>query len=116
MTFIFVYNANSGKLNALLDTGHKLLNPSTYPCSLCALTYDTFSENNLWKTFRIESKAEMIFYHKDEFEAEFPDADISYPSVLKLEDLHLSTLLNKDDLNEIPSVELLIEKLKTILP
>lgn len=116
MTFIFVYNANSGKLNAILDAGHKLLNPSTYPCSLCALTYDTFTENSLWKAFRIESKAEMIFYHKDEFEAEFPEVDISYPSVLKLEEQNLTILLDNDVLNEIPSVGLLIEKLKTILP
>ncbi len=36
---VFVYNANSGLLNALLDMGHKVVSPRTYPCSLCALTY-----------------------------------------------------------------------------
>lgn len=115
MKLIFVYNANSGKLNALFDAGHKLFNPSTYPCSLCALTYDTFSENSIWKTFREESFFDMEFYHKDEFESVFPNVTITYPAVLKLENNLLTTVLNNQVLNEVPHVESLIKKLKTNL-
>lgn len=112
MKFIFIYNANSGKLNALLDAGHKLLSPKTYPCSLCALTYDGFSEKKTWKNFREKSNTDLIFYHKDEFEAIFPNVKVEYPSVLKLMDNQLTTILNNEKLNSILSVEELIEILK----
>ncbi len=115
MTLLFVYNANSGTLNALVDAGHKLFSPSTYPCSLCALTYDTFTESTIWKTFRKESHLTMEFYHKDEFEVKFPSVKMMYPTVLKLEGHLLTTVLTDEVLNEISDVEALIEKLKLSL-
>ena len=115
MKVIFIYNAKSGKLNALLDAGHKLFNPSTYKCRLCALTYDTFTENSDWKSFRIESDLTMEFYHKNEFEAIFPSVRMIYPTVLKLENNQLTTVINPEVLNEISDVETLIEKLQASL-
>jgi hypothetical protein len=115
MKLLFIYNANSGKLNALFDAGHKLFNPATYPCSLCALTYDTFTENTIWKSYRNESDLEMEFYHKDEFENTFPNVRIQYPTVLKLKDQQLTTVLTPEVLNDIKNVEDLIERLKTSL-
>ena len=44
MKLIFVYNAKSGKLNALFDIAHKIVKPETYQCSLCAITHDALSE------------------------------------------------------------------------
>jgi len=113
MKLLFIYNANSGKLNTLLDAGHKLISPSTYKCSLCALTYGTFTEKNTWKAFRAESHFNMEFYHKDEFEEKFPSVKILYPTILKYEDNQLSTVLNTDVLNEISNIETLIERLKS---
>lgn len=115
MKLLFIYNANSGKLNALLNAGHKLFSPSTYHCSLCALTYDTFTENTIWKTFRTESDLTMEFYHKDEFEDIFPSVRMIYPTVLKLENNQLTTVINPEVLNEISDVETLIERLKICL-
>ncbi|BAO75091.1 hypothetical protein [Winogradskyella sp. PG-2] len=115
MTLLFIYNANSGKLNALFDAGHKLFSPSSYPCSLCHLTYDTFTENATWKKFRKESHLVMEFYHKDEFEAKFPKVKVIYPTILKLESHQLTTLLTDEVLNEIKNVEALIKKLKISL-
>lgn len=115
MKLIFIYNAKSGKRNALLDAGHKLFSPSTYPCSLCALTYDTFRENSIWKTFRENSNLEMDFLHKDEFESKFPSVKVLYPTVLKLEDHQLTTALTSEILDDIKSVEDLIKRLKTTL-
>ncbi|WP_162910528.1 hypothetical protein [Hymenobacter oligotrophus] len=48
---LFVYNANSGLPNALLDAVHKLVSPSTYACSLCAITYGAVSMRPEWKQF-----------------------------------------------------------------
>lgn len=112
MKLLFIYNANSGKLNALFDAGHKLISPKTYNCSLCALTHDAFKENTVWKKFRSKSDLDMEFYHKDEFEKIFPNVKLIYPTVLKLEDRQFSTVLSPDVLKEISDVEMLIEKLK----
>ena len=115
MKLLFIYNANSGKINALLDAGHKLLSPTTYQCSLCALTYDVFTENTVWRTFRTESNLTMEFYHKDEFETKFPSVNMIYPAILKLEENQLTTVLNNEILNDISDVETLIERLKISL-
>ncbi|GAA4240313.1 MULTISPECIES: GTPase [Winogradskyella] len=112
MKLLFVYNAKSGALNALFDAGHKLFSPSTYKCSLCALTHDAFTENTIWKNFRSENHFKMEFYHKDEFEAKFPSVKMMYPTILKLEGHELTTVLNPDVLKEISNVEGLIERLK----
>tara|TARA_R110002049_G_scaffold106743_4_gene254289 strand:- start:72 stop:419 length:348 start_codon:yes stop_codon:yes gene_type:complete len=112
MKLLFIYNANSGSLNALFDAGHKLISPSTYKCSLCALTHDIFTENIIWKNFREESHFDMEFYHKDEFEAKFPSVKMIYPTILKLEGHQLTTVLNPEVLNEISRAEGLIERLK----
>ncbi|MFK7834351.1 MAG: GTPase [Winogradskyella sp.] len=112
MKLLFIYNANSGLFNALCHAGHKLVSPSTYMCSLCALTYDTVSENKVWRRFRAESHLDMEFYHKDEFEAKFPSVKMTYPTILKLENAQLTTVLNSDVLNKIKDVVGLIERLK----
>jgi hypothetical protein len=104
MTILFIYNANSGKLNAILDAGHKLFSPSTYQCSLCALTYDTFIENIIWKTFRKESRLNMVF--------KFPNVKMVYPTILKLENHQLTSVLTNNVLNEIANTEALIQRLK----
>ena len=70
MKLIFVYNATSGKLNALFDIAHKVINPETYECSLCALTHGAFSEKKVWSKFKENTDIEMTFLHKDEFERE----------------------------------------------
>lgn len=112
---IFIYNASSGKLNALLDVGHKLLSPKTYKCDLCALTHDTFSENKKWKLFRKEIHIDMNFYHSDEFEKAYPNKSFEYPIILKETKDKLTTFLSKKDLKTITSTETLIETIKTKL-
>ncbi len=82
MKLIFVYNATSGKLNVLFDIAHKIISPSTYDCSLCALTHGAFAEKKAWAKFRDESSAEMIFLHKDEFEKQY-GLRHTYPVILK---------------------------------
>lgn len=113
MKLLFVYNANSGKLNTLLDAGHKLLSPSTYQCSLCALTHNAFLENKTWKKFRLQTNFEMAFYHKNEFEAKFSKVNVEYPIILKQENNKLTTVLIAEVLNEITSIEALIERINS---
>lgn len=39
MELSFIYNAQSGKTNALIDFTHKILSPETYQNQLCSLIY-----------------------------------------------------------------------------
>ncbi len=114
MKLIFVYNADSGKLNALMDVAHKMFKPETYTCSLCALTYDTFTEKKAWKAFRERTSIQMDFYHKDEFEATFKDqmnTSFKYPVILK-ETAKPETLINAGELATVSSVEELIDQIE----
>ncbi|WP_290699076.1 GTPase [Lacinutrix sp.] len=109
---IFVYNANSGIGNTLLDVAHKIFSPKTYNCNLCAITFDTFSENKNWKAFRIESNVNMEFLHIDEFEKLHPKTDYNYPIILTEDKNELSVFLLAEELNTIHSTEALIKEIK----
>ena len=101
MKIVFVYNANSGLMNTVLDIGHKIISPDTYECNLCAITYGVLTENKEWKAFRESSKDELEFLHKDEFEEKYQQVR-DYPIVLVSNtNNELSELLDKDELNKI---------------
>ena len=70
---LFVYNANGGRLNGLLDTLHKTLSPGTYPCSLCALTYGAFTMRPEWHAFLQALPITPTFLHRDELGAQHPE-------------------------------------------
>lgn len=70
---LFVYNANAGYWNAVMDSLHKVFSPKTYPCSLCGITYGLTKINPDWDQFiKTELKAaEPVFLHKDEWQEAF---------------------------------------------
>jgi hypothetical protein len=126
---IFVYNANSGKLNSLLDSAHKIVSPTTYECTLCHLTFGVFKENELWARFResatnTNSSLQLEFLHKDEFEKQYWSKWLpkySYPIILSLTDdvqdyndgfgtnSGMDIFLNTKELNQITETEILME-------
>ncbi len=90
---VFVYNADSGMLNLMKDIAHKLLSPSTYPCSLCDLTYSAFGERKSWIRFRKALPVSQQYLHIDEFVSQYRRAmsvaqfdTIQYPAVFRLRD------------------------------
>ena len=109
---IFVYNANSGKRNAILDSMHKVLSPSTYDCNLCDITYGLVSENHTWKRFREESKHDMVFLHKDEFAKKYASkfgAKFTFPIVLVEGTGGLEVFIGTEELNDLKSPYTLIQ-------
>lgn len=112
MKLIFVYNAESGKLNALLDIAHKILKPETYQCSLCALTHDALSEKKAWLDFKAGSRLEMEFLHKDEFEQQYGQTR-DYPVILESSD-PLRVLIGPDELSRFENVEGLIKRIEEL--
>jgi hypothetical protein len=115
---LFVYNADSGVLNALADMVHKIVSPATYPCSLCALTYGWFAMDRDWRRFLKRLPAEPVFYHRDEFMESYPQLSIGFPAILlergdgTLPGLLISAheLDGLDDLGQL--MALLMERLK----
>jgi hypothetical protein len=115
MKLIFVYNANSGAVSAILDGLHKIVSPSTYDCNLCTITFGKFSEDKIWKEFREESEHEMEFYHKDEFLKQFrskwlPKYD--FPVLLSNENGELEIFMDAKELNTLENATQLIAAIK----
>jgi hypothetical protein len=111
MKLIFVYNANSGAVSAVLDSAHKLLSPSSYDCKLCVLTHGVFSENKHWKAFKEISSIEMVFLHKDKFLKQYKSKWLpkySFPVILSEEDQALDVFMSNKDIETIETVAGLI--------
>jgi len=111
---LFIYNANSDTGSQLFDFAHKILNPATYDCKLCSLTFGNFTENKQWKTFRKSLLAkgyELEFLHKDEFvksyKSKFGHA-FTYPIILVETAYDLEVLLSTPTLNAMETVEELV--------
>lgn len=108
---VFVYNANSGTKNALLDVAHKILSPSTYSCNLCDITYGVFTENSVWREFRETAPLEMQFLHKDEFVKSYDlklRYKFEYPIVLLFTNGVLEILVATSELNNLKTPQDLI--------
>ena len=108
---IFVYNADSGLGNALLDGAHKILDPSTYSCSLCRLTHGALREREIWRKYRTASNTSMIFLHRDEFEKEYASKfghAFNYPIVLGVAPSGLQVVVRTEELNGLPDARALI--------
>lgn len=78
---LIVYNADGGILNALKDAVWKIISPATYPCSLCAITYGAVSMHPEWRRFLDSLPLEVVFYHRDDFAAAYPDHGIALPVI-----------------------------------
>lgn len=108
---LFIYNANAGKGNTLLDVAHKILSPKTYNCNLCDITFGVFTENKIWKKFREESSVEMVFLHKDEFAKAYASKfkhKFTFPIILVETSNGLEVLLGTEELKALKQPEDLI--------
>lgn len=112
---IFVYNADSGLRNALIDSAHKIFSPSTYQCSLCDITYGVFSEKNTWKEFRKDTDIKMDFLHKDEFAEQYKSKfghKFTFPIVLLETGTALDVFVKTEELNALETSKDLIALIK----
>lgn len=112
---LFIYNANSGARNAVLDSMHKVFSPSTYDCKLCDITYGVISENRIWKKFRQNSPHKMVFLHKDEFAKRYASKfgyKFEFPIVLVEGEKGLEIFISTQELNELKTSHGLIGLLK----
>ncbi len=112
---LFIYNANSGTRNAIMDSMHKVLSPSTYDCNLCDIIFGVVSENKTWKKFREEEAYDMEFFHKDEFSQKYASKfghKFEFPIVLTEGETGLEVLITKEELNQLKAAEGLVQLVK----
>lgn len=109
-SLIFVYNTDSNPISGLLDLGHKILSPSTYPCSLCSLTHGPFTEKEAWTRFRKAVGFPMEFLHRDEFEKKY-DLRFEYPVILR-KNSNIDVLLAKQEIDALEDLDALIAAVK----
>ena len=105
---IFIYNADSGLKNALLDSAHKILSPSTYDCKLCDITFGVFTEDKVWKKFREQTNLEMEFLHKDEYKKQYASKfgnKYTFPIILAQVDNDLQVFVGSKEMNNLEDAE-----------
>lgn len=106
---ILVYNADSGLFNAVKDAVWKLARPSTYPCSLCALTYGPVTMRRRWRRFLDDLPLARVFHHKDDFARAFPGCTTALPAILIDRSGGLpEVLVSAEELNALPDLAALI--------
>jgi hypothetical protein len=112
---IFIYNADSGRRNAILDSLHKVLQPSTYECNLCDITFGLFREKGEWKEFRDSYPVDMEFLHRDEFQSAYASKfghRFNYPIVLAAVSNSFEVLVSTEELNALHDTTSLINLIK----
>ena len=107
-TLVFVYNANSGVLNALADLVHKTVSPSTYPCKLCDITYGVTGMRRAWASFIKQSDFKSVFTYRDLLPTQYPQIQVSdLPAVFVLGDSTSQEVISAEEfitLEDIPSL------------
>ena len=101
---IFVYNADSGMLNFVVDAAHKLFSPSTYPCNLCALTY-TPTGLPRWRRFVKTLPWSVEFLHKDELAEQYGKVDANLPAAFMWDGRKLQPWIDAGEMNSFQSLD-----------
>jgi hypothetical protein len=105
---VFVYNADSGRLNALLDWGHKLVSPGTYACQLCALTYAPLGMKEEWRQAVAALGVPVSFLHRDELKQQHGLSGMDLPAVFREQAGRLAPWLAAEALRACPDLPALI--------
>jgi hypothetical protein len=112
---LFVYNADNGLANSLIDYGKKYVSPSKYDCQLCMVSYGPFGMKKNWKAFVSSLSYPVKFLHKNEFIQKYPQSSIKLPAMLISNDEEIETLINSIDFDKILSLDELKTKVSYVL-
>ena len=115
MKLVMVYNANEGLFNAVTDSVHKIVSPSTYECRLCLFTYGVRNMRRTWKRFLESLHHPVVFFHRNEFWREYNRRDIDLPAILAETDQGLNVLVSAEEINDCSSLEDLMSRLSKAL-
>lgn len=115
MRLVFVYNADSGLFNALIDFAHKTFSPQTYQCNLCAITYSMFGMKKDWQEFLKTLELPLEFLHKDELLKKYKIENPSLPAIYLKADHDLLLWITTEEINRCASLIDLQQRISTKL-
>lgn len=101
---LFVYNADSGLRNFVLDAAHKIFSPATYPCNLCALTY-TPTGLPRWRRFVKTLPWTVEFIHRDELTEQYGETDVPLPAALVWDGQTLQSWIAAEEMNGFQTLD-----------
>jgi hypothetical protein len=113
-TLLFVYNADSGFLNAIKDGLEKITDSEGYGCKLCSLTYGVATMKGSWRKFIGTLPLESMFLHRDEYSKKYRD-DTPLPATFIEEDGILTLIISSEEYGELSTLKGLETLLKTRL-
>ena len=92
---LFVYDADSGALGAMIDGARKMLKLNG--CPLCVITHGVAGERGEWQDCRSELGVEVEYLHRNELGADVREATSSeLPCVLATTDIGLELVLGRE--------------------
>jgi hypothetical protein len=100
-TLLFIYNAEDGLANALVDTGRRIFRPEAYPCALCMITYGPFGMKKDWKRFAGSIPYEVKFLHKNELPPILQHANLDFPSLVTVSNDSYRILINASSFSQL---------------
>lgn len=101
---IFLYDADSGILPALLDAGKRLMrDPST--CHLYRLTHGLLFERRAWSEFLSRLPMPVEYGH-----GEFAGLKVA-PAVIREQDGEISVIVSSEELERCPDLARLVKKI-----
>ncbi len=101
LQLLFVYNADSGLVNAARDLVHKTVRPSTYACNLCALTFSGLGMRSEWARFVDDLGVPVVFLHRDELKEGYGVEHMPLPVVLTYDAQGTAVLISADEINAL---------------
>lgn len=101
----FIYNANSGVLNAALDSLFKFFSSSSYACDLCAITHGSFGMRKEWEEFIQTLAIPVRYLHKDEWQEKY-DYEVELPAILLFQAKKFEPLICGDEMRKMDMSQL----------
>jgi hypothetical protein len=107
-TILFVYNAESGLLNAVADYVHKAVSPKTYGCNLCAITYSNTGMKKEWREYVKTLGVPVEFLHRDEF-LELYNKNVNLPAAFLKKEDSVTLFIDSEEINALKTIEELMD-------
>jgi hypothetical protein len=107
---IFIYNAKSGLVADVKGAMTKILNPGSYDCDLCKITYGVVTIKDDWRVYLASLPHAKVFLHKDELVGQNEKySKYDLPVLLLESDDKLLELVTKKDFEGIRTVQDLVQ-------
>ncbi len=112
---VFVYNADTGLLEAVQHVVWAAARPATYPCRLCLLTYGPLGMRRPWRRFIASLPTPSDFLHADELQARYPAlGPVELPALFEDVGGSLTPLIDAVDMREMASLDALITRVRAL--